>query len=152
MYTKQESSILRQSFWTAFGQYMALNNSAEGAKINWINYKTGLKNVYFKLYAEGKIASVSIELTHADQAERRKYYEQFLQLKKILREFLQEDWNWQPEASNENGKIISRIFTELQPVNILSKDDWPAIISFFKPRLIALDAFWNLARYGFEHL
>ncbi|MFC7667142.1 hypothetical protein ACFQT0_06705 [Hymenobacter humi] len=40
----------------------------------------------------------------------------------------------------------------LSPVNLFSRDDWPALISFFKPRIIALDAFWADAQYTFEAL
>jgi hypothetical protein len=34
----------------------------------------------------------------------------------------------------------------------MKRDDWPAIISFLKPRIIALDAFWSQAKYGFEDI
>jgi hypothetical protein len=152
MYTKHESSQLRQTFWTVFGQYMSLHLSAEGEKINWINYKTGIKNIYFKLHADSKKAFIAIEITHDEPVFRRKYYEQFLQSKKILRQFLNEDWYWQFEITAENGKVISRIFIQVEPVSIFNKEDWPHIISFLKPRLVALDQFWSLARYGFEHL
>jgi hypothetical protein len=40
----------------------------------------------------------------------------------------------------------------MQPVNLFNRDDWPALISFFKPRLVALDEFWNGAQYAFEEL
>jgi len=45
---------------------------------------------------------------------------------------------------------VSTIRTTLPGVNIFKTDDWPRIISFFKPRIIALDAFWDLVRDGFE--
>src|SRR5882724_8418668 len=49
MYTKQEASRLRQEFWTAFGQYMALSPSTGGEKANWLNYKTGVRYLNFKM-------------------------------------------------------------------------------------------------------
>jgi hypothetical protein len=152
MYGKHETSLLREAFWTAFGQYMALHLSAEGEKINWVNYKTGVKHVSFKTYADRSHAAIRIEITHPDEATRRKYFEQFLQSKKLLRQFLHEDWNWEPAVADDNGRTISRISIERSSVNIYTKEDWPAIISFLKPRLLSLDAFWNLARYGFENL
>ncbi len=66
MYTKQQASGLRQAFWTAFGQYMSPILSADGEKISWINYKTGMKDVFFKMNAANKFADIAIELTHAD--------------------------------------------------------------------------------------
>ncbi len=46
MFSKQEASQLRKDFWTAFGLYMRPIPSAEGDKINWINYKTGEKDIF----------------------------------------------------------------------------------------------------------
>ena len=60
MYSKKEISLTRQEFWTAFGQYMAPIPSAGGEKINWINYKTGVKHIYFKMEADQKFASIGL--------------------------------------------------------------------------------------------
>jgi len=38
----------------------------------------------------------------------------------------------------------------LPAVNILKENDWPAIISFLKPRIIALDKFWILVKDSFD--
>jgi hypothetical protein len=45
---------------------------------------------------------------------------------------------------------LSRIYCTLQPANIFKETDWPAIISFLKPRMIALDAFWANHKFIFE--
>lgn len=66
MYTKEQASQLRQAFWTAFGQYISPHPSAEGLKVNWSNYQTGIKHVYFRMKADNKSASIAIELTHPD--------------------------------------------------------------------------------------
>lgn len=150
MYSNQEVSGLRQDFWTAFGQYMSLHLSVEGEKINWINYKTGIKHVYFKLYATNTVARIAIELTHSETGIRHQFYDQFVQSKKAMEQILGEQWIWLNDATGENGKAISRIYVELPSVNVLNKAHWPAIISFFKPRLLALDDFWCLSKYNFQ--
>ncbi|MBD2714559.1 DUF4268 domain-containing protein [Hymenobacter sp. BT646] len=152
MYSKTEVTQLRQAFWTTFGQYMAPVPSAEGVPTNWINYKTGLKHVYFRMQADGRRATISIELTHPDVGVRELFFEQFLELKTLLHETLGETWRWEADAVDTNGQPLSRIFTELTPVNLFSRDDWPALISFFKPRLMALDEFWSNAQYAFDAL
>ncbi|WP_201977316.1 DUF4268 domain-containing protein [Hymenobacter rubidus] len=152
MYSKAEAAQLRQAFWTALGQYMAPVPSAEGETTNWINYKTGLKNVYFRMQADMRQASIAIELTHPDAGIRELFWEQFLELRTLLHEILGEKWTWEADALDGNGLPLSRIYTELRPVNMFSRDDWPALISFFKPRLVALDAFWVDAQYAFEAL
>ncbi|PRY05690.1 uncharacterized protein DUF4268 [Pontibacter ummariensis] len=152
MYTREEASQLRQAFWTAFGQYIAPQPSAEGLKINWSNYKTGLKDVYFRMRAEKKQASIAIELTHPDPEIQALFFEQFEELKNVLHGYMGEEWDWLLHTTDEYGRVISSIQKELPGVNVFNKEDWPALISFFKPRIIALDEFWSDAKYTFEAL
>jgi hypothetical protein len=152
MYSRQQASQLRQQFWTTFGQYMTPVLSAEGEKINWINYKTGEKDIYFKMQADNKAASIAIEITHKDAGIQQLYFEQFAELKKIIENLIEEEWIWQLHTTNEKGKLISRIYKEINNVNVFKKEEWPLLISFFKPRIIALDEFWSSAKYGFEAL
>ncbi|MDI3322409.1 DUF4268 domain-containing protein [Pinibacter soli] len=152
MYTKQEAASLKQAFWTAFGQYMSLHLSADGGKANWINYKTGEKNIYFRMNAGNKTASIGIEIAHPSDGIQHLYFEQFEQLKAVLHETLNEEWIWQKDVQDETGRYICRIYTFTEGVNIFKKEDWPAIISFLKPRILALDDFWVSAKYVFEAL
>ena len=152
MYSKAEATQLRQAFWTTFGQYMAPVPSAEGDTTNWINYKTGLKHVYFRLQADNHRARVAIELTHPDAGIRELFWEQFGELRTLLHEALGETWTWEAEALDANNLPLSRIGTELAAVNVFNRDDWHRLISFFKPRIMALDAFWADAQWSFEAL
>ncbi len=152
MYTKEQASQLRQAFWTAFGQYMAPLPSAEGLKVNWSNYKTGIKHVYFRMYADNKQAWIGIEISHPDRDIQELFYEQFTELKQMLYSYLEEEWEWSLHTADEYGKTISRIYKEIQPINVFNQDDWPQLISFFKPRMLALDAFWTDAKYSFDSL
>jgi hypothetical protein len=152
MYTREQASQLKQAFWTAFGQYMAPVPSAEGIKVNWSNYKTGLKNVYFRMEADNKKATIAIELTHPDMDIQEIFYEQFVELKNILHSYLNEEWIWALHTRDENERTISRIYQQISPVSIFNQDHWPELISFFKPRIMALDEFWSNAKYAFDAL
>lgn len=132
--------------------YMAPVHSADGEKINWINYKTGEKHVQFRMDAGSNAATIGIEMRHPDAGVRHLYMEQLQQVKKILEAHLGESWTWQHEAEDENGKAFSRVYQQLPNVSVFRKEDWPALVSFFKPRIRALDAFWSEARYSFEAL
>jgi hypothetical protein len=100
--------------------------------------------------AERDYASIGIEMGHADLEMQELVLDQFSQLKKILHGCLQEDWTWKLHVENEQGQIISKIEYVLEGVNVLDSEDWPRIISFLKPRIIALDAFWDQVKPGFE--
>ena len=152
MYSKQEASQLRKEFWTAFGQYMTPVLSAEGEKISWVNYKTGEKNISFKLEADTKKATVAIELSHADTGIQQLYYEQFLQMKKIFESMVDGEWTWQLHTVDDYGKVVSRITAELPAVSVFKKEDWPQLISFFKSKIMELDEFWSNVKYSFELL
>ncbi|MHA4895313.1 DUF4268 domain-containing protein [Pedobacter sp. PWIIR3] len=150
MYSKDETTKLRQEFWTAFGQYMNLQRSSDDQKINWINYKTGLKHLYFKMDADGKAASIAIEMRHPDIAIQELIFEQFKEFKTLLGASLGEEWHWQLNTTDEYGKSISRIFMAKEGISIFKKEDWPELIAFLKPRIIALDNFWNDAKDSFS--
>jgi hypothetical protein len=152
MYSKEQASQIRQSFWTTFGQYISPQPSADGIKVNWVNYKTGIKYVSFRMQAESRTASIAIELTHPNAGIQELFFEQFKELKIVLNSALNEDWEWELHGQDEYGKTVSRIYKTLQNVSVFNKADWPALISFFKPRIIALDEFWSDAKYSFEAL
>jgi hypothetical protein len=97
-------------------------------------------------------ASVSIELTHPDKSIQQLYFEHFLQLRHVLEQELGEPWEWRMHITDEHGRVISHICKELDDVSLYRKDDWPRLISFFKQRIVALDAFWSKVKYGFEAL
>ncbi len=96
-------------------------------------------------------ASISISMEHGDAGIRELFLEQFLELRLMLHESLQEEWDWQRDVL-VNGKMVSRIVKELPETSVFNKEQWPELISFFKPRIVALDGFWEDAKYSFETL
>jgi hypothetical protein len=151
MYTREEISKLKQAFWTAFGGYMKPVLSAEGQTTSWLNYKTGINGIHFKMDADRDHAIIMILLSHNNASIRQAHYQQFSLLRSMLQESLgEDDWIWKEEVTDLYGKPTSSISKTLEQVNVLNKSDWPTIISFFKPRIIALDEFWAMAKTSFE--
>lgn len=143
---------MRQQFWTTFGQYMSPLLSAEGEKINWVNYKTGEKNIRFRMEADGKQAVIGIELTHKDAGIQRLYFEQFLEVKKLFETIVGDDWQWVVHTTDVYGMNVSKIYKTEQGVSVFKKEDWPLMIRFFKAYITALDEFWSHVKWGFESL
>lgn len=152
MYTREQASHLRHEFWATFGRYMSPVPSAEGLGINWINYHTRVRDVYFRMDAGAKEAAIAITLEHRDVGIRDLYFEQFLEFKDLLHTTLEEAWTWEKNITLADSREVSRISKTLPGVSIFNKDQWPELISFFKPRIIALDSFWENARWSFEEL
>ncbi len=126
--------------------------SAEGTKVNWVNYHTRFKDLHFRMETGQKLAAISISIEHRDPEIQELYFEQFKQFKNLLHTTLQEEWEWQLYLTIGEGKIVSRIYKKLPGISVFNKAHWPDLISFFKPRIIALDSFWEDAKYSFESL
>lgn len=150
MYSKEEARNLKETFWTTFGQYMSAVPSADGDRINWVNYKTGIKHLHLRMNATNKEASIYIEISHPDDSIRQLIFEQFLELKRIFQDTVGEEWEWDEVYYDEYGKKTSRISTSITKKSIFNKAHWPDLISFFKPHIIALDEFWSMAKYSFD--
>ena len=76
MFQKAEISEVKQAFWTSFGQYMKPVLSAEDRPVNWINYKTGFRHLYFRMDAFHS-ARIGIDIAHPDQGIQQLYFDQF---------------------------------------------------------------------------
>jgi len=126
--------------------------SAEGFRVNWQNYNTHISQVFFRMKAERGFASIGIEINHKDTEMQELVFDQFEQFKKILHGTLEEEWTWQLHSVDEYGKVTSKIEKRLEGVNVMDKDQWGRIISFLKPRIIALDEFWSNIKPAFEEL
>lgn len=150
MYDKHEAAKIRQQFWITFGKYMKPVLSAEGLPVNWINYKTGVRHIRFRMDAAQQEAHIAIELIHPDEGERALCFDQLKALQSLFFSIVGTDWDWQPSIANEYGISLSRIISSLQGVSIYDQDKWPELISFLKPRIIALDHFWTEVKPAFE--
>ena len=150
MYTKQEASAIKSLFWTRFGQYMKPIPSSWKEKVNWVNYKTGIKDIYFRMNVDAQKAVISIDITIDDAIIRAIVFEQFTKMKSMLEMSSQNQWIWQEEVFNEFGFPYARIYQEQLNVNVFKQEDWPSIISFLKQRIVALDNFWADAKDGID--
>ena len=150
MYKREEVKRLKEEFWTTFGQYMSVVLSADFERVNWVNYKTGVKHLYFRMDVTNKSAYISIEITHPDEGMRQLMFAQFVELKKIVADIVQEEWEWDELYYDAYDRPIARIGLNIEKVSVFNKDNWPTLISFFKPRMIALDEYWSLVKDKFD--
>jgi hypothetical protein len=150
LYSKAESSETKQAFWTAFGQFMALQPVSQSTKISWINYKTNVKHLNFRMNADNSSATVSIEINHPDIGVQALMFAQFEELRRLLELELEEVWDWNLHTVGSDGRTISTIRKKIHGVSIYRKEDWPEIIGFFKPRIMALHEFWKNASDAFD--
>jgi len=150
MYSKEEAFQIRKKFWTSFGQYMKLQKSIGGQTTNWVNYKTGIKDLHFKTDVDNKSAWVAINMIQKDMEIQELMYEQFEEFQLLFDSYFESPWNWQKGIYDPQGNRISKIEIRLENVSIFRENDWPAIIRFLKDNLLRLDEFWNDTKESFE--
>lgn len=150
MYSKKTASAVHNRFWETFGKYMAPVLSASGGRIHWLNYQTGIKPIVFRMHVTTMDSYIGIEIMASEMEKRNEYFHRFCVLKTSFEQIAGSGWKWEDEAINMNGEVVSRIFKTLEPVNINNQNDWPVIISFLKPHIISLDAFWHIHFMFFE--
>ena len=149
MYAAAEASMVKQKFWTTFGKYMLPVPSAGLEKVNWVNYKTGIKGISFKMEAEKDSAVVMVEIFLKDTMLQHQYFEIFDNFVQHVKDRAGESWQFCKNEVFEKG-IVSLIKVELRNVNIFREEQWPMIISFLKQHIIELDAFWAAYKPAFE--
>ena len=142
MYSRQEAAAIHRKFWTVFGQYLKPTKNANGETINWVNYKTGRRHCFIKMQVDRYQANISLQLHHPDLQEQQSVYEILYSGRSSLSTVNEHLWSWDLLQNNDDGKTISQICKNIKNVNIYDEHTWPAIISFLKPQLIALDGFW----------
>lgn len=145
MYNPQEASQVRQQFWTTLGQYLTPIPSATGLKVNWINYKTGVKAIRFKMDVLPKHAFAGVEINGTAET-RSDLYRMFL----LLKQDFPHSYTWLEATDNADGKSVSRIYKSLHGFTPLNKAHWPELIAFLKEQIIAFDGFWALHNEVFK--
>ena len=132
MFSKEEAAQLKKEFWTAFGKSFPRK---------WILYDTKIKDFSFKFNADNKKAEVSLDIEMKDELFRNAYYEKIWSLEKILEEYIGE-FQKDEFYTLDNGKVISRIWTEKNGVSIFNKASWRDIFEFFIEKMDGFERFY----------
>ena len=133
MFSKEESRIIRQTFWTSFGKSFPRK---------WILYNTTIKSLSFKFHFDTKSALIALDL-EGDVENRIMHWEKLLALQSILKNEYLPDAIFEDTYFLENGKEISRISITLnQKVSIHNKNTWRDVMVFFNEKMSAFEAFF----------
>jgi len=134
MFSKEESRILRQEFWTSFGKSFPRK---------WILYDTKLKGLSFKFHFDNRTALIALDLED-DLENRINYWEKLLALKSILLDDYLPEAIYEEECFLDNEKEISRIYVPLeQKASIHNKNSWHDVIEFFNENMSLFETFFE---------
>lgn len=134
MFSKEESRLLKQEFWTSFGKSFPRK---------WVLYDTKIKGLSLKFHFDTKQALVALDLED-DLEERINNWGKLMALKSILLDEFLPDAVFEEEYYLENDKEISRIFVLLDAsVSIHNKKSWRIVMEFFNENMSKLEAFFE---------
>ncbi len=134
MFSKEESRLMRQEFWTSFGKSFPRK---------WILYNTKLKGFSFKFHFDNRSALVALDLED-DLEKRITYWEKLESLQSILRDEFLPDAIYEEIYILNNEKEISRIHVDLPyKVSIHNKNNWQEVMVFFNETMSKFEDFFE---------
>ena len=134
MFSREESKRIREEFWTDFGQKFPRK---------WLLYNTKIKEVQLKFTFTTEFAQVSLDVSSSDDVIQEYYTEKFHSLESVLKS------DYLPKASLEDdyllpeGKLVMRIFVQLDKVNIHNRNHWPEVFEFLYRNMDLLESFFE---------
>lgn len=134
MFSKEESKKIRQEFWTSFGKEYPHK---------WLLYNTKMKEIQLKFTFNRKIAQVSLDVIDEDELIRAYYFEKLESLQKILKSEYLPDIIFDEQYELPEGKLISRIYVQMDKVSIHNPKTWPETKEFFFKNMLLLEEFFK---------
>ena len=144
MYSRVEKKELNTSFFNGFAQYMSTERSIGGGGGRWESYKTGVKGLYFRILTK-PVVGIAIDLQFKDKEIRDLFYDQFVELGKLLENEWKEKPVFDQDIYLDSGEQICRIWLKLEDAYFFDKTQWPVIMKWYKEKLVGLDIFWDMA-------
>lgn len=114
-----------------------------GGKIKWVNYNTYCSPIFFKVDADNKLATFSIEVYHSKDSIRELFFMQLQEYKTVLDSYFDQQLTWVADFYNEDGKVCDKIYIELPNKSVFVEDNWKELFVFFEKNLISAHEFWE---------
>ena len=143
MYSKDEKKEMKLSFWTELNDQLTEAGKAKGRNMEWMNYPTQIKRFFFRMEADEKSARMCIDMQFVTKGIREIYFLQLQEFENKLKDVFTTEVIFNGDYEHWNGKTISRVYCELNDVNILNAEDRPKMQQFLLENFLKLDAFWE---------
>jgi hypothetical protein len=152
MFSKEEAKAIRLEFWERFRGISVKKRIARGFPGNWMLEHTGIKALNLKFHVDRQVAQVGIDLETRNMDKRLELYEKLEAVKQLLENAMEGPLIWELEYIRENGKSVSRIYTEIDGVDLYDRDTWQRAHQFMLDKMMKLESFYreyqDYFRYG----
>jgi vacuolar-type H+-ATPase catalytic subunit A/Vma1 len=151
MYSKEESKTIREEFWDSFRQLSAKRRTRKRLPGNWMLSQTGIKALNLRFHVDRKVAQVGIDLETKNMEKRIELFEKLEAVKRILEDAMGSPLQWELEYIRENGKSVSRIYLELEGVDIYNRQTWARAHQFMYENMMKLEMFYREYKDFFKY-
>jgi hypothetical protein len=152
MYSKEESKKIRLRYWNQFKSWSGRKRTKSGKKGRWLMNDTGMKQLKLKFHFDDVKAQVGIEIETRNLDKRIEIWEKLESLKSILEKKAEFPLTWELEYQLDTGKTVSRIYDQLEEVNIYDPTCWKTVNSFLYSRMAVFEDFYldynDFLKYG----
>ena len=143
---------MREEFWERFKTISSSRRIRKKLPGNWVLTKTGIKALNLRFHIDREVAQVGIDLETRNLEKRLELFEKLESFRKILEETMQEPMVWDIDYTRENGKSVSRIYLEINDVDIYDRDTWDTAHKFMYDKMMKLEKFYleyqDFFKYG----
>jgi hypothetical protein len=143
MFSKEEAKEIREEFWDSFRQMSAKRRTRKKLPGNWMLSQTGIKALNLKFHVDREVAQVGIDVETRNMEKRIELYEKLESVKKRLEEAMGSPMQWELEYIRENGKSVSRIYLQIEGVDIYNRETWPVAQRFMYEQMMKLESFYR---------
>ena len=150
MFSKEEAKSLREAFWSQFKILSAKRRLKKKLPASWILNHTGIKALNLRFHVDRHVAQVGIDLETRNMEKRLELFEKLESVKKDPRESHAEPMIWEIEYMRENGKSVSRIYQQIEGVDIYNPDTWSTAHEFMYDKMMKLENFYREYRDFFK--
>lgn len=151
MFSKEEAKEIREEFWDQFLTLSRQRRLRKKLPGDWILAQTGVKALNLRFHVDRKVAQVGIDLETRNMDKRIELFEKLESVKKILEKTMGEPMIWELDYLRENGKSVSRIYLQLENVDIYDSTTWPAAHEFMYKQMMKLEDFYREYRDFFKY-
>lgn len=143
MFSKEEAKTIRQDFWNRFKSISTRKRISAGLPGNWMLNHTGIRALNLRFHVDRNVAQVGIDLETRNMDKRLELYEKWEAVRPLLEEAMGDSLQWELDYIRENGKSVSRIYTEIDGVDIYDRNTWSRAHRFMVDKMMKLEQFFR---------
>ena len=139
MYTIEQKREMRLKFWSNFRNFSSRRRRSRRMPARWVGDNTGIRHLKLKFHFDEERAMVCIDIVAKDLDRRVELYDRLEGLRKLLEDSVGEPMVWELQYNYNNQPEISRVYLQMEGVNIYDPNCWPDVMVFFFNKMIRIE-------------